>query len=263
PDLRFVTRTFNEKTKRMRSAIDVDAIREVTRALRLAPAWGGRRLVIIDPAEDMNRASQNALLKTLEEPPDGAVLLLISHAPGRLAPTVRSRCRRLDLRPLPEEEVSAFLLAEGHARNEAEASQLAVISKGSPGRAIALAAAGGAEIEGKLVRFLASAVRGDWSAADLKLADEFARPASETAFRVFFELMFDRLAATARAAATGDATGNAAPEPFSGPLGAPHRWAEAWARTREIFDDALAVNLDRKLAILSAGAEVGAAARAG
>ncbi|MEM1104623.1 MAG: hypothetical protein AAGH48_11025, partial [Pseudomonadota bacterium] len=169
----------------------------------------------------------------------------------------------LDLRPLPEEEVSAFLLAEGHARNEAEASQLAVISKGSPGRAIALAAAGGAEIEGKLVRFLASAVRGDWSAADLKLADEFARPASETAFRVFFELMFDRLAATARAAATGDATGNAAPEPFSGPLGAPHRWAEAWARTREIFDDALAVNLDRKLAILRAGAEVGAAARAG
>src|SRR5437868_3547979 len=72
---------------------------------------GGRRVVIVDGAEEMNAASANALLKILEEPPPRAILLLVCSAPGRLLPTIRSRCRRLRLSPLPD-DIMATLLAQ-------------------------------------------------------------------------------------------------------------------------------------------------------
>src|SRR3546814_4565127 len=72
-------------------------------------AEGGWRVVVVDCADEMNQSAANAFLKILEEPPPRALLLLVSHAPGGLLPTIRSRCRRLVLNPLSLEQVSSLL----------------------------------------------------------------------------------------------------------------------------------------------------------
>ena len=99
-DLLTIERMFNEKTKRMRTQIAVEDVRTINGFMSLTPAEGGWRVVIVDGAEELNQASANALLKILEEPPPRAILLLVCAAPGRLLPTIRSRCRRLRLTPL-------------------------------------------------------------------------------------------------------------------------------------------------------------------
>ena len=85
----------------MRAEIAVDDVRDLGGFMHMTPAMGKWRVAIVDSADEMNRNSANAVLKILEEPPANAVLLMVAHAPGRLLPTIRSRCRRLALPPLP------------------------------------------------------------------------------------------------------------------------------------------------------------------
>ena len=108
-DVLTLEREFNEKTKKMKTGIAVDQTRDVTGFMHLTPAEGGWRVVIVDGAEDMNPSAANALLKILEEPPRRAILFLTADAPGRLLPTIRSRCRRLQLNPLGEAEMAAAM----------------------------------------------------------------------------------------------------------------------------------------------------------
>ncbi len=110
-DLLTVEREWDDKKSRLRGEIVVDDARAVSAFLRLTPAEGGWRVVVIDGAEHLNRNAANAVLKMLEEPPPRAVLLLTCAAPGRLLPTIRSRCRRLALHPLDAREM-AHALAE-------------------------------------------------------------------------------------------------------------------------------------------------------
>jgi DNA polymerase III subunit delta' len=117
--------------------IVVDQIRDlVDHRLALRRFEGRRRMVIVDPADAMNVQSQNALLKTLEEPPDDTTLVLISSSPDALLPTIRSRCLRVAFAPLPEGVVEARLTAAGHA--PAAARLAAALAGGSLGRALAL-----------------------------------------------------------------------------------------------------------------------------
>ena len=109
PDLRVVERTANERTGKLRTEIVVDDVRDLSHFLRLTPSDGGWRIAIVDAADEMNRNAANALLKILEEPPDRAVLLVVSHAPGRLLPTIRSRCRKLVMKPLPLDQTDALI----------------------------------------------------------------------------------------------------------------------------------------------------------
>ena len=97
------------RRRRLRSEIVVDDTREIAAFLRLTAAEGGWRVVIVDGADEMNRSAANALLKILEEPPRRALLLLVAHSPGRLLPTIRSRCRRFPMTPLPPSIVSRLL----------------------------------------------------------------------------------------------------------------------------------------------------------
>jgi DNA polymerase-3 subunit delta' len=100
---------------------------------------GGWRIAIVDAVDDLQREGANALLKVLEEPPRRSLLLLISHAPGRELPTIRSRCRRLLLRPLETEDVARALAeATGRGAGEPEVRQAAEAAEGSVGRAIGL-----------------------------------------------------------------------------------------------------------------------------
>lgn len=143
PDLLAIERGYDEKRKRMRGEIVVDDVRQLGHFMRLTPSLGGWRIVVIDSADEMNRNAANAILKLLEEPPRKALLLLVSHAPGRLLPTIRSRCRTLRLSPLGEAEMHQLL--ERHAPEAAPEAReaLIAISEGSIGRALALAGGGG------------------------------------------------------------------------------------------------------------------------
>ena len=147
PSLMLLRRPWDDKAKKLRTQITVDEVRRLGGFFGLSA--GGRRVVIVDSADELNPSAANAILKLLEEPPARATLLLISHQPARLLPTIRSRCRVLRLAPLaPEALKAAVVQAGGH---EAAASPLA---EGSVGAALQLAE-GGAEIYERLAALFA------------------------------------------------------------------------------------------------------------
>ena len=141
PDLRHLKRGINPKTGRPRKEILVDDVRLANDFLHKTSAEGGWRVVVVDPADDLNSSAANALLKSLEEPPAAALLLLVGHAPGRLLPTIRSRCCHLALGPLPEETVLDLLARHAPDLEDTDRAALARLAEGSIGRALDLAAA--------------------------------------------------------------------------------------------------------------------------
>ncbi|MCZ7596889.1 MAG: DNA polymerase III subunit delta', partial [Gammaproteobacteria bacterium] len=116
PDLLVLERPRGEDGGATKTVIPVEQVRRLVRFLGSTASAGGWRVVIVDPADDLNRAAANALLKMLEEPPRRTVFLLVAHLPGRLLPTIRSRCRRIVLKPLPDAAVAAMLAAAGADR---------------------------------------------------------------------------------------------------------------------------------------------------
>lgn len=122
--------------KRKRS-IPVDEIRAMQHRLTTRPTLGSRRVVIIDPADDLEKNAANALLKSLEEPPAGTYFLLVAHRVGRLLPTIRSRCRVLRFDPLPEAEVAAIVAREAPGADAATRAAAVAAAEGSPGAALA------------------------------------------------------------------------------------------------------------------------------
>ena len=100
PDFALIRREWQAATKRLASEISVEAVRHGLQVFQLSAAFGGWRIAIVDSAEDLNRNSANALLKMVEEPPQRSLILIVSHRPGQVLPTIRSRCRRLRLDPL-------------------------------------------------------------------------------------------------------------------------------------------------------------------
>ena len=120
----------------LKQFIVVDQIRELTRIAGMAPRRGARRVFIIDPADQMNNEAQNALLKTLEEPPGSAVLILVASRPHLLLPTVRSRCFVVAFAALRVGELAGALVERGF--DEAEATTRAALAEGRPGRALDL-----------------------------------------------------------------------------------------------------------------------------
>ena len=138
PGLLSIQRTYDEKRKRFKQIITVDEIRKVNSFFNLSAVNGGRRIVIVDSAEDMNRNASNALLKALEEPPKNAFLFLISHHPARLLPTIRSRCCELHLETLNHSNMSNALRATGIDLEVFDLEALLELSGGSVGAALRL-----------------------------------------------------------------------------------------------------------------------------
>jgi DNA polymerase III subunit delta' len=203
-DLLTVERAYDPRRRRLRGEIIVENTREIAAFLRLTPAEGGWRVVIVDGADEMNRNAANALLKILEEPPRRALLLLVAHSPGRLLPTIRSRCRRFPLAPLPPAIVRQLLLRYRPDLPESQAEALTALSGGSIGRALDLAAAGGVELYESVLALL-SRDKGIDPAALHSFADRVARGEAEEAYRAVEELVAQLLARVA-----GGALGRAA-----------------------------------------------------
>lgn len=138
PDFRIVRRPIDDKGKQ-KSEIPVDSVRELSEFFAMRPAMGGWRVAIVDAVDDMNRHGENAILKTLEEPPNRAVLFLISHGEQLLLPTVRSRCRVLRCGALNEHDTLSALAHAGVTGSRAD--EIARIAPGRPGRALELESA--------------------------------------------------------------------------------------------------------------------------
>jgi DNA polymerase-3 subunit delta' len=138
-DLLVLERVTNEQTGKLYTVIRVDDVRRAVSFFGSTAGAGGWRIAIVDSVDELQREGANALLKVLEEPPARALLLLVSHAPGRELPTIRSRCRRLLLRPLTEIDVArAVAAATGRSEGEAELREAAGAADGSVARALAL-----------------------------------------------------------------------------------------------------------------------------
>jgi len=245
PDILVIERVGEDG--KVRKVIPVDEARRLAEFFSKSPASAPHRVAIVDAADDLNINAANALLKTLEEPPERGVLLMISHSPGRLLPTIRSRCRRLAFQPLEIEAAADFLRAREDVTEEA-ALRLAKMAGGAPGRAWTLAAGKALDMDDAARALLADLPKVDESMA-LSLADRFRGGEGQAQFN----LLFDRLAERVHAF-TVDRTGQ-------GTL-AVDRWAQAWETLQRLPREVEALNLDRTDALFTALADLRHAARA-
>jgi DNA polymerase-3 subunit delta' len=163
PDFHDISFILNREGTRLRTEVVIEQVRELSGRLSLTPQYGGAQIAIVDPADALNNAACNALLKTLEEPHPGRYLWLVAAEPARLPATIRSRCQKLEFRLPPAGEALAWLQAQGHdARTATEALDAA---RGHPGLAASWLSDGGLALRREVAADLASVARGDASAA--------------------------------------------------------------------------------------------------
>jgi DNA polymerase-3 subunit delta' len=244
PDLMVLERVGEDG--KPRKVIPVDDARRLPEFFSKAPGSAPFRVAIVDSVDDMNPNAANALLKTLEEPPERGVLFLISHAPGGLLPTIRSRCRRLTFRPWPNDAAVAF--AQRHADlTEESAIRLARMAKGSPGRTLDLAAREALAMDDVAHDLLVRLPDVDRSAL-LALAESFR--GAEGFSR--FELLIERLADQVHTMEADSV--------LTGPV-ASDRWGAAWERLLNLPREVEGLNLDRADALWSAVSALRSAAR--
>jgi len=213
-------------------------------------------VIIVDAADDLNPNAANALLKILEEPPEKTVLLLVSHAPGRLLPTIRSRCCSLTLAALAEEQGTALLQSLDPEIPNADLAPLIRLAEGSVGRALALAQGGGLDLYREMLTLLANYPRVETDKLHA-FAERLGRGADDTPFRVGMELLAWWAARLARAASSGSLPPPVVAEE-AGPMerlaaSRPARdWVTYWEEVTSLARRSLAANLDRKQAVISA-----------
>ncbi|HJR13842.1 MAG TPA: DNA polymerase III subunit delta' [Rhodanobacteraceae bacterium] len=160
PDRMRVKLEPNPKTGVMRKEIVVDQVRELSARLAMSSQLDGWQVAVIDPAEALNTAAQNALLKTLEEPTDASLIVLVTDEPWRLSATIRSRCQRIDIAVPPTSEALAWL----ETRGVESAESLLAAAGGNPGQAWLLAEQGGMQRRQEVARDLLALAKGDGDA---------------------------------------------------------------------------------------------------
>ena len=266
PGLLVLRRPYDEKGKRFAASIPIDEVRRLRSFLSHRAGEEAWRVVIVDEANELNVNAANALLKSLEEPPARAVFLLVSSAPGRLLPTIRSRCRMLSLQPLSPSDLRAAATqafeASGTVAPDASAwPPLERLAEGSVGRLLSLQGAGGLELNERVMSLVASLPRVDWRAVHA-LSDELQPTAAQARFELFYELLLDYVGRLVRAQASGE--GSREDKETAARLigeGRLASFAELWERIGRETTDALALNLDRKALILETFAGLAAAAQ--
>ena len=235
PDLRWLQRLENPKTGTLFRNISVDQVRSLCDLFGSTPFLSPWRAVVIDSVDDLERSAANALLKMLEEPPSDCVILLVSHAPGRLLPTIRSRCRRLDFQRLDDAAMTSLL---GQALPDvpvAERSRIVAAAGGSAGRALALAALDLAKLEQAAARILKE---GDpTNARRSALALELGRKGAGDRYAAFLDLVPSLIAREARIL-TGERRARA---------------LDAYAKTRELSAMAPRLSLDPASTVFQIG----------
>ncbi len=229
----------------VKRVIRVDDARAAIRFLAMTPAEGAWRFVLVDQAEAMRTEAANALLKTLEEPPPRAVLMLTTSAPARLLPTIRSRCRRLELEPLGQAEMQSLLRRLRPDLNQAERDRLAIMAEGSPGRALELSEGDGLALQQLVEQELSGLAQGDrrnWHA----IAEAVASKRDGSAFLTFMALLRREISAASRRAARGQqAPASLGRRPLA-------EWSTLWDSLGRLAAETDGLSLDRKQAVLTA-----------
>lgn len=196
PDLMRLERLVKEGGTELARSINVEQVRGLQRLFATTASMSPWRAVVIDAADDLERSAANALLKNLEEPPPATVFLLVSHAPERLLPTIRSRCRVLRLSPLGPGAMASALTAALPDADAAEIAGLVQAGEGAPGRAIAWR---GLDIAGLDAAMDALAGEGDpTNARRAALAQSLAPKAAQPRYEAFLDRAPARIAAAAR-----------------------------------------------------------------
>jgi DNA polymerase-3 subunit delta' len=240
-------RAMNERATGLSAVIGVEEVRNMKGFFNLSAADGGRRVVIVDSADEMNTQAANAMLKILEEPPPRATMLLVSHQPSRLPPTIRSRCRVLRLPPLGARDLQAALEAAGLRPDDPRA--MAELSGGSVGEAVRLAQLDGLALYAEVVSLLSGLPRLD-RPRSLALAERGAGRGAEPVFDLLLRLIDLALARLALTGATGLPPPEAAPGEAALLLrlapdrGAAQVWADLAQRLSLRARRGRAVNLD-------------------
>ncbi|HEX6072653.1 MAG TPA: DNA polymerase III subunit delta' [Sphingomicrobium sp.] len=196
PDMRWLERLVNEKTGNLSRNINVDQVRALGEFLNLTPALSPWRVAVIDTVDELESSGANALLKMLEEPPPNTLFFLVSHAPGRLLATIRSRCRRLEFQTLDDAAMTAILESRTPDVSAADRQRIIAMSFGSAGRALAFADLGLARIEGAASAILR---QGDpTNARRSELASELGRKVAADRYAAFLDLAPSLIAREAR-----------------------------------------------------------------
>jgi len=235
PDLRWLERLVNEKTDNLARNITVDQVRSLSDLFDLTPALSPWRVVVIDSIDELEKAAANALLKMLEEPPANTIFFLVSHAPGRLLPTIRSRCRRLDFQSLDDEAMTSILAKLLPEQRDFERARLVAGADGSIGRALAMAEFDLVSLEEKAIKILR---RGDpTNGRRSELATQLGKRGAGDRYAAFLEILPSIIARESRALS-----------------GAPRQRAvEAYSKARELVAIAPRLSLDPASTVFQLG----------
>lgn len=260
PNLLAMQRPWDERNKRYKTELAVDEIRRTVGFFGSTVGEEGWRIGIVDPADDMNPSAANALLKVLEEPPARSLFFIVSHAPGRLLPTIRSRCRRLDLAPLAPETIAAAIRDNGGIdAGDDDIALASRLAEGSLRRAILLLGEDGIETYRAFAHLAAAGGGGGFDVGAMHaLADRVSGRGANDVYDGFLETVRAWLGRRVRGepeplseAAPGDAF-------RAVPLA---RWAEVWEKVTQSSTEAEDLNLDRKQVVLSILMSLARAAR--
>ena len=256
PDFLVVSRAVDERRQHLAAEITLEDVRAAHAFLRRTAAKGGWRVVVVDGADHLNRNAANALLKLIEEPPRQALVLLVCEAPGRVLPTIRSRCRTLRLGPLDDASMDSLLARLLPGLSQSERDSLVPLSHGSPGRAARLAAEQGiglsSLVEDLLSRRERSGALWAYAMADTVLAHE-------NGFATFLSLLSDAISSLAADAARGlpdDRLGQDRVGHNRRGQGATrsrdiHQWTSVCTELARLRDETERLNLDKRHAVLA------------
>ncbi len=234
PDFRVLARLPKDAEKPdqdLARSITIAQVRRLQPMFATAPSMGSARVVVIDAIDDLERGGANALLKNLEEPPSGTIFLLVSHAPGRLLPTIRSRCRLLRFEALNDDDVATAIRSARPDADDAEVEALVRASDGAPGRGLRYA---GLDIAGLDAAIDAIATDGDPdNARRVKLAKALGGKAAQPRYEAFLDrapTIIARLARTRQGGALVQAI-------------------DAHARARDLSGAAIGLSLDAQATV--------------
>lgn len=234
PNLFVLRKASKDSGKGYNTVIRVDEVRRLVEEMRMTRGRAGHRLAIIDAIDDCNAAAANALLKILEEPPADSTFLLVSHRPGALLPTIRSRCFRVAMRPLPEDEVRE-VLATGNSAAADAIDRAVSLADGRPRRAFEALQLGNESVLALLGAWLRDPLAAG-NAARLGLADALGAERDGAELRFARDMLFDWMAEETRSAALAGASGRRRLASIQ----------ELWDKARLSLADADAYNLDMR-----------------
>ena len=235
PDMRWLERLPKEKGDGLARDITIKQVRKLGEFMGMTAALSPWRVAVIDSMDELNKEASNALLKMLEEPPPNTLFFLVSHAPGRLLPTIRSRCRLVHFDALEDDAMTSILEANSPSLSVAERKRVVDMSFGSAGRALAFAELGLAKLEEAALAILR---QGDpTNARRAALASELGKKASAERYAAFLELAPSLIAREART--------------LRGP--SLERALDAYAKARELSAVAPRVSLDPAATVFQIG----------